>query len=70
MFRILKGVFGGREVGVAIYENPGFPVSKPGVSQSQGNSDGDSESIFRDSTLLRFDSFLLLAAEFLAPAIL
>ena len=31
---ILKG--GGREAGVAIYENLGFPVSKPGVSQSQG----------------------------------
>ena len=31
------------------------------------DSDGDSESIFRDSTLLRFDSvFLLLPAEFLA----
>ena len=31
------------------------------------DSDGDSESIFHDSTLLRFDSFfLLLAAEFLA----
>ena len=28
------GGFGGWEGGVAIYENPGFPVSKPGVSQS------------------------------------
>ena len=36
-FWILKGGFEGREGGVAIYENPGFPVSKPGVSQSQGN---------------------------------
>ena len=33
MFGILKGGFGGWEWGVAIYENPGFPVSKPGVSQ-------------------------------------
>ena len=32
MFRDLEGGFGG---GVAIYENPGFPVSKPGVSQSR-----------------------------------
>ena len=33
--RILKRVFGGWEGGVAIYENPGFLVSIPGVSQSQ-----------------------------------
>ena len=31
----MKGGFGGGKGG-ATYENPGFPVSKPGVSQSQG----------------------------------
>ena len=35
VFEDLEGVFWGREGGVAIYENLGFPVSKPGVSQSQ-----------------------------------
>ena len=30
------------------------------------DSDGDTESMFRDSTLRRFDSFFLLLAEFLA----
>ena len=29
------GGVGGREGGVAMYENPGFPVSKPGVSHSE-----------------------------------
>ena len=29
------GLFGGREGGVAIYENPRFPASEPGVSQAQ-----------------------------------
>ena len=37
--RVLKdlegGYWGGGEGGVAIYENPALPVSKPGVSQSQ-----------------------------------
>ena len=32
-------LFGGPERGVAIYENLGFPVSKPGVSQSQDTFD-------------------------------
>ena len=30
-----RGFWGGGKGGVAIYENPAFPVSKPGVSQSQ-----------------------------------
>ena len=37
VFRDLKRGFRGVGRGVAIYENPGFPVSKPGVSQSQGD---------------------------------
>ena len=35
VLREVEGVYLGVERGVAIYENPGFPVSKPGVSQSQ-----------------------------------
>ena len=38
VFRDLEGVFfGGGKGGVATYENPGFPVPKPGVSQSQAS---------------------------------
>ena len=32
---LVAGRVGGREEGVAVYENLGFPVSKPGVLQSQ-----------------------------------
>ena len=38
VFRDLEGGFWGREGGVAIYENAGFPVSKPGVAQSQSHA--------------------------------
>ena len=37
VLRNLEGGFGGQEGGGAFYEIPGFPVSKPGVSQSQVN---------------------------------
>ena len=42
-FGILEGVFGGREGGVAIYEDPRFPVSRPGVSQSQAELTSNTE---------------------------
>ena len=43
VLRDLEGGFGGgggQEGGVAVHETPGFLVSKPGVSQSQGKETG------------------------------
>ena len=43
-----------RRRGVAIYENPGFPVSKPGVSQSQVQDLGDAKCPIYRRMLLGF----------------